>query len=271
MRTINLNHAIVALKVIIVLLMFTSCTPTKIYTNASTGALKSYKAKQEYRGVDTSAVYVSSNLGFGTHINNGELEEDKKVFLEAGIHRSITRRNYNVSYGVSGSYGTYNFKAGPLFDTPVQVENLGKKEFYTIQPFFSYNVNIPTEKFDWRILGVELAYNYEFGSYQDTLEDLKNRNLSGYFIYNQKSILHFNLNSEVLLKLDDVRALSAGAFFGDVINKNDELKGKRTSYFGVNLAFKYKKWTFNFLRQNSRTNASASDKSTRFGLTYQLF
>jgi len=121
---------------------------------------------------------------------------------------------------------------------------------------------------DWRIIGLELGYNYEFGSYQNTLKRIKHRaeDLSRILVVNEKSIFSYNFNSEAIFKLKNNNAFGLGFFSGDVLNNPKELKNKDSSFHGLFLSYKYKKYTFSFIRE-----IGAEVRSSKFGLSYQLF
>ena len=77
------------------------------------------------------------------------------------------------------------------FDKPINEDvNFKSRAFYSLNSKAGINLNLPTKKMDWRVLGVELTYNYEFGPYQKTLDDVRsNSEGTDLLIFNKKSIL----------------------------------------------------------------------------------
>ncbi len=273
-KVINQNIGIMKeLLIIILSLLFLSCGIDRIYTSGTYGSIKSYTAKPEYRNKDTSAVYISGDYNksmypqFGGYSNSGLPQKDKediKNLISLTIHKSITRENFNFFYGAGGAYGNYIFKSD-FFDI---VKANEKKSFYSFNTKIGFNYNLPTKKMDWRIIGLELGYNYEFGSYQNTLKLIKERteDLPRILVVNEKSIFSYNFNSEAIFKLQHNNAFGIGFFVGDVLNNPKELKNRDSSFYGLFFSYKHKKYTLSFIRE-----IGAEVKSSKLGLSYQLF
>nr|WP_321231884.1 hypothetical protein [uncultured Psychroserpens sp.] len=255
------SESSVLLLAIIGIFMLTSCGK-RVYTSGTYGSIKSYTVKPEYRGENKKGTYISADFSKGEQDVTNSIT-DKKTFLSIRAHRSITRKYFNFYYGLGGTLGNYKF-GGPITDGV----NVGSKAFYSLNSKTGINLNLPTKKMDWRILGVELIYNYEFGPYQNTLEDVKNSTEdSELLIFNKKSILSYNLTTEAVFKLNSGNALSLGIYVGDILNKTGNLKGEDSNFLGVFISFKFKKITLSLVSES----AQESIGSSKFGLTYQLF
>lgn len=257
----NKSKLSVLLLVFVGVFMLTSCGK-RVYTSGTYGSIKSYTTKPEYRGESKKGTYISTDLSRGEQDVTNSIT-DKKTLLSIRAHRSITRKYFNFHYGLGGTFGKYKF-GGPITDGV----NIGSKAFYSLNSKTGINFNLPTRKMDWRIIGVEFIYNYEFGPYQDTLEDVKNDTEDPeLLIVNKKSIFSYNLTSEAVFKLNNSNALSLGIYVGDILNKTGNLKGEDANFFGVFMSFKFKKITLSLVNES----AQESIRSSKFGLTYQLF
>lgn len=243
--------------------LFTSCGRS-IYTSAAYGSIKSYTPKQEYREQDTSAVYISGSISSGAHEPLGNIK-DKKTIVSSKVHKSVTRKYYNLHYGIGASFGTYKF--GSSFEDVISKNE--KKAFYTVDAKMGINFNLPAKRVDWRLLGFELAYNYEFGPFQDKLKEIK-ENTSA-LVINRQSIFSYNFNMEVVFKLPNFNALGFGLFLGDHIDgSNDENSLIDSSFLGASISFKTKKFTFSYLVED-HWGLNDNRSSHTFGLSYQLF
>ncbi|WP_298900387.1 hypothetical protein [uncultured Psychroserpens sp.] len=253
------RHAIVV--AILGVFMLSSCGK-RVYTSGTYGAIKSYTAKPEFRGENDKGTYVSINLSRGSQEVTNNMT-DKKALISIRGHKSITRKYFNFHYGLGGTFGNYKF-GGPIIDGV----NDDSKAFYSLNTKTGINLNLPTKRMDWRVIGVELVYNYEFGPYQNTLEKVKNSSEDpALLIFNKKSIFSYNFSSEAVFKLNNDRALGLGFYIGDILNKTGNLKGENSEFIGVFMSFRFKKFTFIVLNESAKEDIGTS----KFGLTYQLF
>ena len=259
---INLSRQLFkGLAVLILLLPFTSCK--SVYTSGTYGAIKSYTPKPEYRDKDTSAVYVYGSYNDGNH-KAGKVD-DKKSIVAVGALQSFTRKHFNFHYGLGASYGSYNYRSSFITATLDSIK-YGRKAFYTANTRAGINFNIPAKNVDWRVLGGELAYHYEFGPHQKTLKEIKNT-VSNYLVYNQQSIFSYNFFTEVVFKQREDRVFSLGIFVGDILNKQEELKEQSSVFSGLFAAYRYRQFTLNFIAEAGREGIGSS----QLGLSYQLF
>ncbi len=246
---------------LIVSFLLTSCG-TRVYTSGTYGSIKSYTAKPEFRGENKKATYVSVDISKGKQ-RIDESITDSKTLVSINAHRSITRKYFNFYYGLGGTIGNYKF------DAPINNDvNSDSKSFYSFNSKTGINLNLPTKKVDWRILGLELTYNYEFGPYQDILEQVKNNNEDpSLLVFNEKSILAYNIGTEAVFKLNSGNAFSLGVYVGEILNRTADLKDRNTMFGGVLMSYKIKKFTVSFLREEGQEDIASS----KFGLTYELF
>ncbi|MCD2257621.1 hypothetical protein [Psychroserpens luteolus] len=260
------NEQLIKLKWYVVLqligfFMLSSCGK-RVYTSGTYGAIKSYTAKPEYRGENKSGTYVALDLARGSQDVTNNVT-DKKVLISVRGHRSITRKYFNFYYGLSATLGHYKF-GGPITN---EVDE-DSKAFYSLNTKSGINLNLPTKKMDWRIVGVELVYNYEFGPYQNTLDKAKNNNEDpALLIFNKKSIFSYNVSTEAVFKLKNDRALGLGFYIGDILNKTGNLKDENSEFIGVSMSFRVRRFTFSLLSESGKEDIGTS----KFGLTYQLF
>jgi len=276
---LKINIAQSILYVIIIIFTLNSCStamPSRVYTNGSYGALKNYTAKPEYRDKDTSAVYISGSIALGK--NNIDISDDSKTLINANIHKSITRKNFNFFYGAGLTYGNYKFDGPSLIEDFVLPTT---KNFYMLNSNIGANLNLPTKKMDWRVIGLELGYNYEFGPYHKTLNEINNANIPEYIAANQDNILYYSLSTEAVFKFKNQEALTLGLFAGDILNKKNDLReSSETTMRGYYVAYRFNKVTLSLLQQftpqlenNSQRpfDGYDSDRSIKLGLSYQLF
>ncbi len=260
---------------IVISILLSSCGIDRVYTSSSYGSIKSYTAKPEYRDKDTAAVYISGGFSKGVNFQSGDYSrdvssqnvsgddnDDGKELFSLNIHKSFTRKNLNIYYGGGITYGRYKFKS----DFLDIVRANEKKELYNFDTKIGVNFNLPTKRLDLRIIGLELVYNYEFGPYQNTLQSIKNKQISSVLVVDEKSLFSYNFNSEVVFKLRNNNTFGLGFFIGDVLNNPKELEDRSSAFSGLFFSYKLKRYVFSVvLESGHRVNSS------RVGLTYQLF
>ncbi|WP_242202288.1 hypothetical protein [Aestuariivivens insulae] len=242
-----------------------SCGSHRVYTSGSYGSLKSYTEKQHYVDKKTSKTYVSGDVSFGRHMQDGGSFDDTKTIASLNVHRNITGRSYNYYYGLGGGIGSYHFKEG-YNDIVDQNEKLN---FYNINLKAGINYALTTTKIDYRFIGLELLYTNEFGAYQDKLEALSKLMDEDLIIVNQKSIFTYNFYSEYVFKFSTEEALSLGFYIGGLFNKmnNDDYEyGYDTEFNGFTVGLRLKKYTLHFIHETGQNDI----RSTKLGLTYNL-
>ncbi len=254
-----------AFKILIILCItvLSSCGSRRVYTTGSYGSIKSYTEKPHYTNKKVSATYISGDLSFGKHSQDGGDFDDVKTIAAVNIHRSTTGRFYNFYYGLGGTYGTYKFKEG--YGDLIADEE--KKSFYTVNFKSGINYTYSRPKVDWRFIGVELAYLNEFGSYQDKLSELISSNDNELTIVNQKSMFTYQIYSEYVFKMSDEKAFTFGFYFGDLLNfKETEMYSGTTGFSGITFGLRLKNYIINAIFESGEGEI----KSTKIGLTYKL-
>jgi hypothetical protein len=245
-----------------------SCGVNRVYTSGSYGDLKSHTAKPEYQGKKEKALYVSAAHAIGKHaqLDNSETFSDKKAIFSASIHKSITTENYNYYYGIGGALGNYTFTRG----LDENIEAGEQKDFFNVNSKAGINYTSTHEKFDFRIIGLEVAYHYEFGSYQDKLKALKSEYEDDLdiLVFQEGSMLSWNLYSEFVYKFNKDNTIEVGIFIGTILLSSDERVNRESSFGGYTLAYRHKKFTVSLLR--SGANAAENIRGIRFGLAYRL-
>ncbi|OUS03465.1 hypothetical protein A9Q86_00705 [Flavobacteriales bacterium 33_180_T64] len=225
--------------------------------------MKSYTEKPHYLDKKKSATYVSGDLSFGEHLQDGGDFDDTKIIAALNVHRSTTGRFYNFYYGFGATYGTYKFKEG--YENLIVDEE--KKSFYTINFKSGINYTYTRPKVDWRFVGLEFTYLNEFGPYQDKLAKLIANNDGGLTIANQKSMFTYQLYSEYVFKTKDGGSFTFGFYIGDLLNyKNTELYSGVTGFSGITFGFTFNKCTLHAVFESGEGDI----KSTKIGLTYRL-
>jgi len=246
------------------LILFSSCSINRVYTTGSYGSLKSYTEKAHYNDKRSSSIYVSGDVSFGKHTQEAENFDDVTTLAEVKVHKRITGKHYNFYYGLGASYGVYRFTKG--YEGLIQ--NNEKKGFYNLNLKTGLNYTMSRRIIDYRFIGLEVAYHNEFGPYQDKLSDLLKSNNSELLIVNQKSLFSFNLYTEYVFKFSKKDALSIGFYIGDLINyKKEKNYDYSTDFSGITVGLRLDRYTINLITES----AQGSIKSTKIGLTYQLF
>ena len=249
------------------LAMFMSCDVQRVYTPGSYASVKNYTAKPEYHGEKSSATYISGDISLGKHSQpNGDAPEfdDKKTIVSVNAHRGITAKYFNAHYGLGASYGNYKFKEG-LSDNITAGET---KDFYTVNARAGLTFKLSSRKFDYRLIGFELSYHNEFGPYQDKLSELEDiyGDSNVIVVVREESFFTYNLNSEIIYKINEDNALGFGIFFGELLINNDNMRSESASFGGTMTSYRFKDYTLSFLTESGHRSIS----SVKFGITYRF-
>ncbi|UKM66248.1 hypothetical protein GSB9_02829 [Flavobacteriaceae bacterium GSB9] len=248
---------------IINVLLLMSCGEERVYTTGSYGTLKSFTEKQHYVDHKTSETYISGDLSFGLHMQDDSSFDDTKTIASLHIHRNATGKFYNYYYGLGASLGAYRFKEG--------YKNLARKDkkasFYNVNFKSGINYTYTRPKIDYRFLGVEVAYNNEFGDYQKKIADLAKVNDPELIVVNQKSFFTYHLFSEYVFKLSSEEALTVGFYAGGLIGiKETDMFDGDNAFRGFTVGVRLKKHSLNFIYELGQNEI----RSAKLGLTYQL-
>lgn len=228
------------------------------YNSATMGAIKSYTVRPTYKGKKEKAFYISTNFNAGKQTQDNKTTDDVKKSGAIYVHRSITDKHYNFHYGIGTTFGQYEF-GNSLTDIITEGE---KKGFYTVNFKTGINYKLSTKRVDFRIIGFELVYHHESGSYQKKISELPIGDIdpgySNITVNSPKSILDFNFNTEMVFKINDENNIGIGAYFG-------RLSG------GTTFFYTHKNITFSLVREvfnNSPDKTSMA--TTTYGLTFRL-
>jgi hypothetical protein len=239
-----------------------------VYTSGSYGDLKSHTAKPEYQGKKEKALYVSAAYATGKHgqLDNSDEFADKKAIFSASLHKSVTGKYYNYYYGIGGAFGNYTFTQG----LGESIQDNEQKNFFNVNSKAGINYTWTRQKFDFRFIGLEVGYHYEFGSYQDKLKTLAEeyKDNSRILIFQEASMFSWNLYSEVVYKINKNNALEFGLFAGAIFLSPEQSVNRESSFAGYTLAYRYKKFTASLI--GSAANAADNIEGIRYGLTYRL-
>ena len=254
----------VKLIVSIQVLILCSCgSHPRVYTSGSYGTLKSYKEKPHYSGEKQSAFYLSADYNKGKHTQHTGPTDDTKTITSFSVHRSITDKNYNLYYGVGGSFGKYIF-TDEFEDLIIHNES---KKFYSVNVTTGVNYTWSTRWIDLRLIGLELGYNYEFGPLQDKLSELNSADNPDLVAVNKRSMVNFNFYSEYVLKFSNNDALSVGVFSGNLLFKDNKYSSYGNARFnGYTVGLRIDKFIISLINQKGYGGI----KSTKLGLTYKL-
>ncbi len=159
--------------------------------------------------------------------------------------------------------GTYRFKEA--YGSMARESETAN--FYNIHLKTGINYTYTRPKVDSRFLGVELAYNNEFGDYQKKLEELIKVDDSDLIVVNQKSMFTYNWYSEYAFKSSNQDAFTVGLYVGGLIGleETDMFSGDAT-YRGITLGLRLKKYTISLIYESGQNEI----QSSKLGLTNQL-
>lgn len=186
----------ILLPLIAVMLSLTSCTKYAYYQSPLHNNTNIYREVPMYRDTISSAFYASATFS-ATNVNKGQ---DHYSTFHGSIHRSHKFSQYQAYYGLTGGIGHYKVgainQANPdstgtfslryynraLNDSLISA-NSGYKMFGSYSAVGGINFVHPWPHGEWRVLGVGLALNKEFGKYlefrnklPDTAANLIDRN-----------------------------------------------------------------------------------------------
>jgi len=152
--------------VLLVVLSITSCTNYGLgnFSNETT-----LLHKPSYRGDSISkSNYISAS--FNKSFHNDNYDEYSSILIgDAQFHRALTKKYMNFAYGGFLYYGNYN-----AFD--YKTIKGGNLSFYGVGATTEINFNIPTERFDIRLIGAKMTLFTENGGYskfKDAIQDFQ--------------------------------------------------------------------------------------------------
>lgn len=257
-----MNYSFKVLLILCITLL-NSCGSNRIYTTGSYGAIKSYTEKPLFKGEKETATYVSGDVVFGSHEQEGDTFKDTKTLISADIHRSTSGRWYNYYYGAGLSMGAYKFERG----YSSLINDGEKSKFYNFNLKSGFNINYNRPKTEWRFIGIELMYFNEFGPYQNKLNNLRNNQDTNLDVINIKSFFTYNIFSEYVFKsVRNDRGFMLGFYAGDIINYDEEVFVYDAAYNGFMFGFILKQLTISLIIESG----NGGIHGTKVGVSYKL-
>ncbi len=286
---------------IIFLFLFSSCGVERIYVSATYGSMKSYTEKpvfeKDYKDKKNEQSSEQSNEAKKNEEKNNSTEDDKNVENEnenqatkskgnkvytyfSGnisngqnyqndtdfttsfeLYRSYAQKNINLYYGGGGSFGTYTFG----LPYPNLIQTGEEQTFGSINLKSGVNVVTHTRLMEFRFVGLEMLYNYEFGDYQRKIATIPI--VDSTIVLAQQSMLSLIFYSEYVFKFNPKGRITFGFYGGSVTrvdtSQNSEIE---TNFRGLNLSFTYHKYTIYYIREEGQKYMS----SKKFGLVYRF-
>jgi len=207
---LNPNGIIILLLGILSAITLNRCgAPT--YGIANGGTESTYLTKPIYSDTNANNNYISAKMYYSV-LNTAYNPNEKMAFGEINVHRSHTRKNYNIAYAFVAYGGTYSVN---------EVEKYkGDKNFIGTALIGDLNYNIPLDIMDIRIMGLRTSIIYENGSYATFR---KKASSDGLIInaHPNNFALNLSLTQEFIIKLKKVN-FGAYNVSGMTFGKNDE-------------------------------------------------
>ncbi|MBW1294232.1 hypothetical protein [Aquimarina litoralis] len=264
---------------LIILQSLISCSatrPFKSFTNGSHGSVNSYTAKPIYNGENTSEIYASGTLDIARQEQFRQDDDDRKTVASLDVYKSFSRKWLNFFYGANAAYGTFTFKDEELdLNSGQAIITLDEKlDFYNVGLKAGVNFKVSTSKFEFRPVGLKVMYTYEFGPYQDKLDEIDNIMLQDYNVLNKKSFFTILEESEVLYKINTNNSVGLGVFAG-----LNTIRDTGASIIGGMASYRYKRVIFSYLFQSTFIDTeevegqdrSIGINSHKIGIAFQLF
>ena len=262
------------------ILLLCSCGVNRVYTPASYGNLKSYTAKPIYKDTITKSNYISLSLisgkhpheenkvnhikGLGSFYSSKNIEADTKFMASVNYHTSSSYKKSNFYYGVGLNYGSYKFKTA--LDNVIEENET--QSFFIFNPKIGGSLKHSTAKLDYHFIGLEFNYHYESGSYLKQLSKITPSN--SVIVVNEKSLLSYNLFSELLLKINSDNTFGLGLFVGGILGLNETkyniTNNEGKGFGGLTFSYRHKKITFSIVAESGARKV----QSINYGLSYQF-
>lgn len=157
--------------IVISVLFFAGCSSTSYYQSPLHANTNGYKSIPLQRDSTSNAIYGTAMISGGAA--NDNLRDGLRGFT-VELHRAHNLGRFQAYYGITGTTGryrvdsTHNEKGGYFnraLDTALINSNTGSKRFSSLGGFAAVNYVLPTSFGEWRVAGVELAWQREFGDY----------------------------------------------------------------------------------------------------------
>ena len=161
----------IAVLFITISILISGCTTYSYFQSPLHSNNTSYKTIPAHYDSVKSAIYANGAITLGGV--NDKLRDGVYCFTST-IHRSNNFSVFQAFYGLSGMLGRYTVDSVHNFDGPNRNESLdeqfinphvGRKFVATVGSFAGINFVMPLGKGEWRVLGTEISWSKEFGSY----------------------------------------------------------------------------------------------------------
>jgi hypothetical protein len=171
-----------------VALLFASCS--QVYSPALYHQDIAYQPKPSSFDTVKAATYVS--LGFNYNPSNNA--NDYSPSGQLNISQGYIFNNFNLAYEAFGVLGDYQHDNQTTQTN--RLDNFSDKSFGAVGGRASANFFIHNENYDFRFIGLEMAYSHEFGDYADFRKYLNAQ--TGYFVDPRTDLFTIGLSSEIL-------------------------------------------------------------------------
>jgi len=168
-----------------VCLLFCSCS--HIYEPALYQQDIAYQPKPASFDTVKTANYISGGYNANPNSNNNDFLQSGQVNLSRGH----VFDNFNLAYGAFGVLGNYQNQGGSG-----AAGNFKDKFFGAYGGRASADVFVNSGRVDFRIIGVEMAYSHEFGSYSRFRQFLNTQ--PGYYVDPRTDLFSAGITTEVI-------------------------------------------------------------------------
>lgn len=180
--------------IILSAIIFSSCS--HVYNPALYHQDIAYLPKPASFDSSRVATYISAGFGVNTNTDYSDGLESGQINLSQGFRL----KSVNLAYGVFGVAGSYE-NSHSTDDNAVN--NFKDKFFGAVGGRASANLYINSGQFDIRYIGVEAAYNHEFGAYANFRKSIYGMN--GFDVDPRTDLITLGLTSELYFhSLNDI-------------------------------------------------------------------
>lgn len=261
-KVLKLNmKKIIILCVVSVLL--TNCLSYNYYGNGNFTHETTPLQKPTYRG-DTlaKASYISATINT-SFLEENFVEYDKKLLGSIAAHKAYTKRGVNYAFGGFTYLGSYDA------NDYIGVTG-GNFSFYGIGATGEFNINVPAEKFDWRIIGLKLTLLTEGGEYSDFKDELKEVINENDAFFNNGNAFFGGLSEDIQIAENTSLAV---IFTSEVVYKDDDFDLGYSFAMGGGQFFSFGNKLFltkDKLTVFVKTNSSNQGNYGGLGVSYQI-
>jgi hypothetical protein len=250
---------------LIAILLFTSCS--HLYTPALYHADIVYQPKPASFDTVKSATYISAALGANTSADGQDLLTSGQI----NISRGYVFNGFNLAYGAFGVAGDYNNSTTSNSATNNPPNNFKDIFFGAVGARASANLYVNSGRFDFRYIGIEMAYSHEFGAYANFRQTIISS--PNYYDDPRTGLFTVGLTSEILFHNVDNADFENGirVFLGTTFGYDDLSNGYYTSstYIDKLTHYVFPKATYFFkIKRVFGSIEAGSQIMLRFGYTF---